>query len=237
MEQYRYISVKQILDNLADHPLLKDLTLERVVHYALRLMKIVGCPVIFEDKIATLEYEDYKAPLPCDLYQIIQIKSIGRHRGFCYRYTTDNFHLAVQGKDDKCHPRPNDYTYKVQGSYIFFSKETDRIEISYRAIPVDENGLPMIVDNEAFIRALESYIKYERFKILRDTGEMDLRTFLEVEKEYCFEIAQASNQFLIPSPDQMESITNMWTALLPRRDAHDDGFKAYSRKEHLKKIY
>lgn len=232
MEQYRYVSVKQVLDNLADHPLLKDLTLERVVHYALRLMKIVGCPVIFQDKIAIIEYEDYKAPLPCDLYQIIQIKSIKCHRDFCYRYTTDNFHLAV--KDHTCNNDPNDFTYKVQNSYIFFSKEKDKIEISYRAIPVDEDNLPMIVDNEAFIRALESYIKYERFKILRDTGQMDLRTFAEVEKEYCFEIAQASNQFLIPSPDQMESITNMWTALLPRRNAHDDGFKAYSRKEYLR---
>lgn len=236
MEQYRYISVKQILDNLADHPMLKDLTLERVVHYALRLMKIVGCPVIFQDKIATIDYEDYKAPLPCDLYKIIQIKSLGHHRNFCYRYTTDNFHLSVRDHR-KCTDYPNDYTYKVQNSYIFFSREKDKIELSYRALPVDENGLPMIVDNEAFIRALESYIKYERFKILRDTGEMDLRRFAEVEKDYCFEVAQATNQFLIPSEDEMESITNMWTALLPRRHAHDDGFRAYSIKEELRKTY
>lgn len=234
MEQYRYISVQQILDNLTDHPLLKDLTLERVVHYALRLMKIVGCPVIFQDKVAKISYTDYKAPLPCDLYQVIQIKSVKHHRDFCYRYTTDNFHLAVKDHDTPCHL--NDFTYKIQGSHIFFSKENDDVEISYRAIPVDENNMPMIVDNEAFLRALESYIKYERFKILRDTGEMDLRTFKEVEKEYFFEIAQASNQFLIPSVDQMESITNMWTSLLPRINPHDNGFREYSRKEYLRNI-
>ena len=232
MEQYRFVSVKQIADNLAEHPLLKDITLERIIFYALRFMRIVGCPVIFENKIARLTYDNYVADLPCDLYRITQIKSI-KCRDFCYRYTTDNFHLAVKDHDTPC--QPHDFTYKVQGSKIYFSLKTDDIEISYQAIPLDEDNIPMIVDNESFIRALESYIKLEKFKILRDTGEIDRFTFASVEQDYLFDVAQASNQFALPSVDMMESITNMWTALLPRTHAHDDGFKEYSRKEILNK--
>ena len=51
---------------------------------------------------------------------------------------------------------------------------------------------------------------------------------------FFFDVAQAQNVFTLPSEDEMESITNMWTALLPRNRAHFDGFKAYSRKEILK---
>ena len=51
----QYISIKQILDDLLEHNLLKDLSLERVVNYAVEFMKIVGMPKIYTDKIAELQ--------------------------------------------------------------------------------------------------------------------------------------------------------------------------------------
>ena len=41
-----YISIRQIIDNLMDSPLLQDLTLERAVNYAVRFIQIVGMPSI-----------------------------------------------------------------------------------------------------------------------------------------------------------------------------------------------
>jgi hypothetical protein len=68
--ELKYISIRQILDDLLEHPLLKDLTLERAVNHTINFIRIVGMPPIFEEKVVTLEVVDYRAQLPCDLYKI-----------------------------------------------------------------------------------------------------------------------------------------------------------------------
>ena len=39
-----HISIRQIIDDLLDHPLLQDLTLERAINYAVHFIQIVGVP-------------------------------------------------------------------------------------------------------------------------------------------------------------------------------------------------
>lgn len=41
--------------------------------------------------------------------------------------------------------------------YVSFPKGA--VEIAYKAVKTDEDGYPMIVDNEVYIAALEAYIK------------------------------------------------------------------------------
>ena len=71
-----YISIKQILDDLLAHPLLKDLTLERAVDHAIHFLRIVGMPKLFSEKVETIRIEDYRAALPDDFYIIIEVISI-----------------------------------------------------------------------------------------------------------------------------------------------------------------
>jgi len=47
--ELRYISIRQILDDLLEHPLLKDLTLERAVNHAVNFIRIVAMPPIFSE--------------------------------------------------------------------------------------------------------------------------------------------------------------------------------------------
>lgn len=86
----QYISIKQILDDLLEHNLLKDLSLERVVNYAVEFMKIVGMPKIYTDKIAELQLHEYRTKLPCDFIEMIGVRDTC---GNAYRETTDTFHL------------------------------------------------------------------------------------------------------------------------------------------------
>ena len=61
-----YISIKQVLDDLLDHPLLQDLSFERAVNYAVHFIQIVGVPNEFEEKTALVNIENYRGCLPCD---------------------------------------------------------------------------------------------------------------------------------------------------------------------------
>ena len=51
----RYISIKEVLDNLLDNPLLQNLTLERVVNYTVDFIRKVGMPKLYIEKTAKLE--------------------------------------------------------------------------------------------------------------------------------------------------------------------------------------
>ena len=69
-----YVSIKEVLDNVLNHPLLRDVSLERAINYTVHFIRIVGCPKMFEEKTAIVEIENYRGALPCDLNNIIQVR-------------------------------------------------------------------------------------------------------------------------------------------------------------------
>lgn len=99
----------------------------------------------------------------------------GHYVGGVFRYSTDNFHMS-----DVKHESP-DYTYKIQGSVIYTSLKEGTIEISYRAIAVDDEGYPLIPDKSSFTRALELYIKKQCFTILFDLGKINQAVYANVQ--------------------------------------------------------
>ena len=227
--ELKYISIRQILDDLLEHPLLKDLTLERAVNHTINFIRIIGMPPVFEEKVVTLEVVDYRAQLPCDLYKInqIRLKEDGGDRG-TFRYSTDTFHMS-----DKDQHFPA-YTYKTQGGILFSSKRECTIELSYQALSVDQDGYPAIPDNSTFINALELYIKKKHFTILFDMQRISPAAYQNVQQEYAWAVGQCQSDLIRPTIDQMESITNMWNTLIPRVHEHTHTFIGNGSKEILK---
>lgn len=214
-----YINLKQVLDNLLQHPLLQDLSFERAVNYTIDFIRIVGCPKIFEEKTAHIKIENYRGALPCDFHRMIQVRTRLCGKSTTFRYSTDSFHMS----DDKYH-NSSDLTYKIQGQIIFTSIKDGEIEIAYEAIGVDEEGYPLVPDNSSFIRALELYIKKQCFTIQFDLGKISPQVYNNVRQEYAWAVGQAQNELVKPSIDQMEAITNMWHSLIPRVSEHRTGF-------------
>lgn len=220
-----YISIRQILDNLLEHPLLKDLTLERVVHYTVKFMQIVGMPRLFEEKVTIVKIENYRAVLPCDYYQMIQVRKHKTNEAF--RYSTDNFHLGN-------HQGSLDNTYKIQGNIIYTSLKDGEIEVAYRAIAVDNEGYPALPDNGIFTTALELYIKKRRFTTLFDEGKISAAVLQNVQQEYAWAVGQCQSDLVRPTIDQMESIANSWNTLIPRTTEHSRGFATNGSKQIIK---
>lgn len=225
----RYINIKQILDDLLEHPLLQDLSFERAVNHCVDFIRIVGCPRIFNEKTVKLEVKDYRAMLPCDYHKMIQVRTCTCGRTATFRYSTDSFHMS----EDK-HCNLSDLTYKIQGQVIFTSIKEGEIEIAYEAISVDEEGYPLIPDNSSFTRALELYIKKKCFTIQFDLGKISPQVYNNVCQEYAWAVGAAQNELIKPSIDEMESITNAWNNLIPRVNEHKTGFVTLGTKEQWK---
>ena len=230
----KYISIKQILDDLLNHPLLTDLTLERAVNYVVTFLRIVGMPQLFLENTADIVIKNHRGVLPCDYLNMIQVRD---ERGYCFRYSTDSFHLSENKdkiKKDIYNKDNPDLTYKIQGNCIFTSIKNGNIEISYNSILVDKDGYPMIPDDESFIDAIEKFVKKERYNILFDEGKISQQSLQIAQQEYAFAVGQASTSLVMPTIDQMESIKNMWTSLIQRTTQHKDEFNQLGNQEYIK---
>lgn len=225
----RYISIKQALDDILDHPMLKDVSFERAVNHTVNFLRIVGCPDIFNEKVEQVKIKEHRGTIPCDFDNIIQVRVCGGpHNGEVFRHTTDSFHMSEDYRNSF------DLTYKIQGNIIFTSLKQGIIEIAYRAFAVDEDGYPLIPDNSSFITALEFYIKKKHFTVLFDQGKMTPAVYNQVCQDYAWAVGQAQSDLIRPTLDQMQSLTNMFNTLVPRATEHSKGFINSGVQERLR---
>ena len=217
----RYISIKQVMDDVLDHPLLKDVSLERAVNYAVEFIRMVGVPKVFTEKNVGLEIQDFRVKLPCDCLEVIQL--LDKRTNKAFRGATNSFHLS--------HINDPDLTYKIQNSVIITSIKCGNVILAYRAMETDAEGYPVIIDDANFIKALELYIKKERFTMLFDMNKISPQVYNNTLQAYTMAVAKAQSHLTQPTVDEMQSITNMWNTLIPRTTEHDNGFATLGRRE------
>ena len=223
--EFNYVNIKVILDRLLRHPLLRDLDLETAIQFVIDFISCIGLPNIYIDKQATIHIENFKSILPCDLIAINQVR-LARN-GVCLRAMTDNFNGTHS--EDK-----GELSFKTQGSVIFTSFKTGDIELSYKAIPTDDGGLPLLPDNPVFLKTLELYIKKEWFTILFDMGKISSAVLQNTQQEYAFKAGQCNNEFMIPSVSEMEAFTRMYNTLIPRVNEFNKSFRHMGDREYIK---
>lgn len=223
-ERNNFVNIREVLARVTSHPMLKNIDLEQAIRYTVDFISIVGCPTFYLDKEVDIPIEDYRGLMPCDLVSIIQVKD--KKTGFCMHSMTDTFN-----------PRKYDFhtepTFKTQGNVILTSFRTGEVTISYKALPVDETGIPLLIDNANFLKALELYIKKEKFSDLYDEGKIRDGIMGKAETDYAWAVAQCEKEFVMPSISELQSITNMWNTLIPRVTEFDNGFTELGNREYL----
>ena len=224
----KYTNIRLILDKLLRHPLMQDLSFETAVDYTVDFLRIVGVPTMFMEKTEIIEVDKYRAMLPCDYCQMIQVR---KPNGPAFRYSSNSFHMS-ECKDDHCREF-TDFTYKIQGNVIYTSIDKGDIEVAYEAIATDSEGYPLLPDNSSFTRALELYIKKQWFTILFDLGKINAAVLQNVQQEYSWAVGDCQTEFNRLSIDKAESFYNSWRTLILRDTEHERGFRNNGVKERL----
>lgn len=229
INEIQYVSIKEIVSRVLRHPLLQKVDLETAIQHTIDFIGIVGLPKFYQDKDAKIHIHDYKGLMPCDLIAINLVK----HRGRTVRSMTDVYFP----KDRRCHQhyQSNEETFKTQHNIIYTSFKDGDIEISYKAIPVDDEGYPLLPDNATFLKALEEYIKLEVFTVLYECNKITLQALQNQQTRYYWRVGQVTSEFTIPSISEMESITRMFNTLIPRQTEFDNGFKSLGDREYIRK--
>lgn len=268
VKEIKYTNIRRILDDLMDHPLLRDLTLEQVVRHTVRFIGLHGYPQLYQDRIGTVEIEDFRGTLPCDLISIKQVKDA--RTGVCMRSMTDSFPEGLEMRANGLHgvsgangmlnlygqmletidngtgevekpwylpPRVKDLqepAFKTQGRVIFTTFPKGIVEIAYKSIPVDDDGFPLLIDNENYLAALEAYIKKQVFIVKFDTGKISAAVLQNAKQDYAMLSGELMDEFTIPSVSEAEAMSRYALTLLPKIREFDNGFRHLSDREYLR---
>ena len=210
VSEFNFIRLEEVLSRILRHPLMQSMDYETGIQYVIDFLRTVGFHQSYIEKYECISIKDYRALLPEDLVDIIQVKK-------------DNTYL--KSMSSSVYDKTNNNTFKTQGNIIYTSFKEGDIEIYYRAIPIDENGAPLIPDHPIFLKALELYIKKEWFTILFDLGKINNQVLQNTQQEYAFKVAQCTNMFIIPSVSEMQTITNLLNRMLLDDNQFNRGFK------------
>ena len=117
---------------------------------------------------------------------------------------------------------------------IYTSFRNGYVEMAYRGIVVDEDGMPMVPENFAIMRALIDYIKVQYYTILVENMRMPYQVLQMVEQRYAWSIGRASTQLHQMSLDEAENFTNIVNRLIPDLKQHDKYYASLGSKEYLR---
>ncbi len=128
-----------------------------------------------------------------------------------------------------------DYIYTITpGGWIKTNQSTGYLMVAYQAIPLDENGYPMVPDDESFMEALYWYISMKLMYPEWKQGRIRDAVYYDARRSWNFCCKQAYGNAMMPNIDQLESIKNTWLSLVPRvADEHDSFYSNTGAKQTI----
>lgn len=127
----------------------------------------------------------------------------------CHTLNLTDFHDMVNANAS------TDLQYSIKPGYIMTNAPCGYLKLSYSAIPMDEDGYPLVPDKASFMEAIYWYItmklKYPEY--LNGTLRRDV--YYDIRNSWNFYCRQAYAEALMPNEDGLESIKNSWNKLVP----------------------
>ncbi len=228
MERTNTVSLGRIIWKILNNPLAANLTYDEAAEYATEAIGLLGIPVLYDKVHYEVKIEAHKGALPNDIVYIEKVRDLASGDGM--RIATDSFHASENQPE---HLR--ELTYEIKSGVIFTSFTTGCVEIAYKRLPVDEEGYPLIMNEEKLKMALEYYILHRFLEPLWMMGKISDKAFNHVSQERHFYMASASSKLQMPSVDKMESLCNSINRLLINTNAHRDNFRLAGKKEQIKR--
>lgn len=115
-----------------------------------------------------------------------------------------------------------DLKYSIKPGYINTNIGSGYLKLVYDAVPVDEDGFPLIPDNISYVEAVYWHVvmklKYPEYL----SGKIDRERYYDIRRSWNFYCKQAYGDAMMPNMDEMESIKNQWNRLVPELNSHSN---------------
>ena len=124
----------------------------------------------------------------------------------------DSSNAFVRNKEDLI---TLDYVYYINNNYIKLNVRDGYLKVAYQAMAIDEDGYPMIPDDESFMEALYWYVRMKLLYPLWSLGNVRDRVYDDAVWNWNYYCKQAFGRAMMPSVDKLESLKNQWLQLFP----------------------
>lgn len=126
------------------------------------------------------------------------------------------------------------YRYVIVPGYIKSNVRNGYLKIAYKAIPTDENGWPMIPDEEGFKEAIFWYINMKLMYPEWKEGRTRDAVYYDARSNWNYYCKQAYGNAMMPQgTDQMEALKNSWVRLVTEMQEHDTFFSTLSDRQFI----
>jgi hypothetical protein len=124
-----------------------------------------------------------------------------------------------------------DYVYYTNGNYIKFNVKEGYIMMAYKAVPIDDEGYPLVPEDESFQEALYWYIVNKLYYPDWLGGRIRDAVYYDARSNWNFYCKQAYGKSMMPSGDKLESLKNQWLTLYPEINSFDSEFSNLGNRQ------
>jgi uncharacterized protein YerC len=235
MAIYNLISIKEIIRRIVSDTGMSDTDVPWAdfIEWIADGLLHIGAYSQFKEKTTDLQVENYRATLPCDFYKEIRML----HNGY-YDKPYGNL-IAPEGVSEATRSqvinsiKSSTSDYNINGNVITTSYSSGTINLQYLAMPVDEEGFPMIPDDVSYKDALFWKVVYQLSIRGYQFKNPQLRDLNFTTMKWNFYCRQARANANMPTPAEMQSLANNWLRLFPDHNQYyklwvTNGMKYYN---------
>ena len=163
--------------------------------------------VRFEDKMDVLQFNNYRAALPCDVEYVIAVVRNDvslvetQEIGFVYYKEKEDNHTLLN---------KNMNNYALTKDYIFLSVPKGEIYLYYKGIYLGEDGFPEVPDLPNFYEGCKFYILYQLSLANLYRNKISVNESLALRKVAMGEFDKCIAKMSFPSVDKYRAIMNRW---------------------------
>ena len=127
----------------------------------------------------------------------------------------------------------NELQYTTKPGYINTCMPRGFVKISYYAIYTDEDSMPMIPDLESYKEAIYWYVTMKLMYPKKLKGQISQGDYYDIRNSYNFYRKQAYAEAMMPTVDDLETISNIYTKLYPEINNHSMFFSTSGDEQNI----
>jgi len=199
-----------------------------VIEWGAEALSMIGSYAQMKEVSAVITVANHTVSLPCDFVYPKDITYQGRPLSWSTKSAANNYQC------EDCNTIPTcctDYNFYISDGCLHTSLETGDLCIVYQAMPVDEEGFPLVPDNVYFDKALKAYVTYMLDRIQFRRGLIPEVVYRESQKDWLFYVNSARGSAYMPDSAQMERLKRVWVRLIPKQNEYQGGFRNLEFRE------
>lgn len=248
LDNNNYVSTKRILEAVARDAAYDNVSVGDALEWLWEVIEYLNIPMYYRDEFVYIDVEDYRGKLPINFQRLIQVRDYVNKtplmvsKYLYFQSPNKNSLEQVQAivneeggsveystSQQSSSTRMDQYTYQIRDGWIYTERATTKLELAYKAYPIDEEGYPMVPEDAKFIRALKTFLIWKLDYLAWRRQIISEVVYRDSESNYYYAAAAAQSKANMPDLEMMESMRRQSSLLVSDPNQFLKSFKYINR--------